>query len=214
MFGEEKELFKDLNALLNGWETPIDLIACGGMYSANICSVGIDARIGVDVHKYSGIPLIGGATGYVVSTVVNVFKGITRGMRIQSGDFTASGEHSLVCACNGRYYGGGFNPSVTARPDDGVLDIYIIKAVNLPTLARLIGKYAAGKADELPQYVTHLRGDRVDIDFDEENVVNIDGEAIYAKSVSMRLVPGAMRLIVPQGMRFFQEKKEEAVTGV
>ena len=176
--------------------------------------MGIDARIGVDVHKYSRIPLIGGATGYVVSTVVNVFKGITRNMRIRSGEFSADGPHSLVCACNGRYYGGGFNPSVTARPDDGVLDIYIIKAVNLPTLARLIGKYAAGKADELPQYVTHLRGDRVDIDFDEENVVNIDGEAIYAKSVSMRLVPGAMRLIVPQGMRFFQEKKEEAVTGV
>ena len=214
MFGEEKELFRNLDALLDGWETSIDLIECCGMYSANICSVGIDARIGVDVHKYSRIPLIGGATGYVVSTVVNVFKGITRNMRIRSGEFSADGHHSLVCACNGRYYGGGFNPSLNARPDDGILDIYIIKAVNLPTLARLIGKYAAGQADKLPQYVTHLRGNRVDIDFDEENVVNIDGEGVYAKNVSMRLIPGAMRLIVPMGMHFFDEKKELAAAGV
>ena len=160
-------------------------------------------RVGVDVHKYSGLPLIGGAAGYVVSTVVNVFKGINRFMDIRCGDFSARGEHSLVCACNGRFYGGGFNPSLSARPDDGVLDIYVIKAVNLFTLAMLIGKYAVGRADELPRYVTHLRGDRVEIGFDEENVVNIDGEAVYAKSVTMQLLPGAARLIVPKGMRFF-----------
>ena len=44
MFGEEKDLFRDLNALLDGTEHPIDLIDCNGRYSANICSVGIDAH--------------------------------------------------------------------------------------------------------------------------------------------------------------------------
>lgn len=100
-------------------ETPIDLINCNGRYSANICSVGIDARIGTSVHKYSRLPLIGGATGYVVSAVVNVFQGISRNMRVRCGDFSSAGGHTLVCACNGRFYGGGFNPSLDARPDDG-----------------------------------------------------------------------------------------------
>ena len=35
-------------------------------------------------------------------------------------DYTAEGEHALR-ACNGRFYGGGFNPSLTAWPDDGIL---------------------------------------------------------------------------------------------
>ena len=119
LFGEDKDLFRDLDALLDGTVTPIDLIDCNGRWSANICSVGVDARIGTDVHKYSGIPLIGGATGYVVSAVVNMFKGIATPMKIRCGDFTVDGKTSLACACNGRYYGGGFNPCPTARPDDG-----------------------------------------------------------------------------------------------
>ena len=205
MFGDEKDLYRDLRALVEGSEHPIDLIECNGRFCANICSVGIDARIGTDVHTYSKLPLIGGAAGYVVSAVVNVFRGITRQMRIRCGDFCTDGENTLVCACNGRFYGGGFNPSTTARPDDGIMDVFIVKKVSLLTLARLIGKYAAGKADDYPEYITHLRTDRVEIRFDEDNVVNIDGEAIFAREVKMRLVPGAVKLVVPRGMRFFEE---------
>jgi len=205
MFGEEKDLYRDLEALVEGSEHPIDLIECNGRYSANICSVGIDARIGTEVHKYSRIPLIGGATGYVVSTVVNVFRGISRKMQIHSGSFRTEGEQTLVCACNGRFYGGGFNPSPTARPDDGIMDVFIVKKVSLFTLARLIGQYAAGKGDQFPEYITHLRTDNVQIRFEEENVVNIDGEAIFAKDIKMRLCPGAARLIVPRGMHFFEQ---------
>ena len=206
MFGEDSELFRDLSALLAGSVHPIDLIDCNGRYSANICSVGIDARIGTEVHKYSGLPLIGGAGGYVVSAVVNVFRGINRHMRIRCGDYTSDARHALLCACNGRFYGGGFNPSLHARPDDGVLDFYIAKEVSLFTLARLIGKYASGLADNYPKYLTHLRGDSIEISFDEENVVNVDGEAIYAREVRMRLVPKALNLIVPKGMRFFEDE--------
>ena len=204
MFGEEKELFRDLDALLDGWEHPIDLIDCNGRYSANICSVGIDARIGIDVHKYSRIPIIGGATGYVVSLLVNVFKGIATPMRVRSGDFSAFGKHSLVCACNGRYYGGGFNPSLDARPDDGDLDIFIVKGFGILKLAAKIGQYASGRSDEIPELITHLHGTGVEIELDRPDVVNVDGEELKTDRISMRLVPGALRLIVPKGMKFFE----------
>ena len=206
MFGAEKDLFRDLNALLDGTEHPIDLIDCNGRWSANICSVGIDARIGTEVHKYSSLPVIGGTGGYVVSTLVNVFKGISRPMRVSAKGYVSEGPHALVCACNGRFYGGGFNPSQDARPDDGELDFFIVPDVKLFTLACYIGRYAKGKADRYPNIITHLKGDSLHIDFEEENVINIDGEAMYAKSVDMKLVPRALRLIVPKGMRFFEGK--------
>ncbi len=209
MFGEEKDLYRDLDALLDGSETAIDLIDCNGRYSANICSVGIDARIGVDVHKYSKFPLVKGMGAYILSTVVNVFKGITRTMHVRSGDFSASGKHSLICACNGRFYGGGFNPSLDAMPDDGILDIFVVKAVNIFQLAVLIGKYSKGQAHKLTKFVTHLRTDSINISFDEENVIQVDGEAMYAKDVSIRIIPKALRLVVPVGLHFFD--KEEAV---
>ena len=203
MFGDEKDMFRDLSALVEGSERPIDAIECCGRYSVNICSVGIDARIGTNVHKYSSLPLIGGAAAYVVSAVVEMFRGISRHMRISADGFEGDGKYSLVCVCNGRYYGGGFNPSLDARPDDGELDMYIAKKVNLFQFAALIGKYAAGRAAEMKSIVTHLKGQHITIEFDEDNVINLDGEAIYTKKAEMRLVPGAVRLIVPRGMKFF-----------
>ena len=205
MFGEEKDLYRDLEALIAGSVRPIDVIDCNGRYSVNICSVGIDARIGTDVHKYSGLPVVGGATGYVVSAVVNVFKGINRTMRVHCGEYSSEGGYALIAACNGRFYGGGFNPSLHARPDDGILEIYIVPEVNIFTLARLIGKYASGQADSLPRHILHLRATEISIDFDEDNVVNIDGEALFARQVTMKLIPGGLNLIVPRGMHFFED---------
>ncbi len=206
MFGAEKDLFRALDALLDGTEHPIDLVDCNGRMSANICSVGIDARIGTEVHKYSGLPLIGGAGAYVVSAIVNILKGVNRPMRVQAGSFVSEGEHALLCACNGRFYGGGFNPSPDARPDDGVLDIFVVPGVSLFTLALHIGQYASGKADKCPKYITHLKGTELHIEFEEENVINIDGEVMLAKTVDMKLLPGALNLIVPRGMKFFDDK--------
>ena len=205
MFGAEAELYRDLDAILAGRELPIDLINCNGRWCANICSVGIDARIGADVHTYSKLPVIGGAAAYVVSAAINVFKGINTFMRVKVGDFSSEGKRALVCACNGRYYGGGFNPSIDARPDDGLLEIYVVKEVSLAMLPFLIGKYASGRADELTKYVTHLKGKNLSISFEEENVINIDGEAIFAKDVDMSLHSAAARLVVPRGMIFFDK---------
>lgn len=208
MFGEEKDLYRNLDALLSGSEISIDLIDCNGRYSANICSVGIDARIGVDVHKYSNLPFVKGMGAYVVSTVVNVFKGINRKLTVSCDDFSASGKHALICACNGRFYGGGFNPSLEAMPNDGLLDIFIVKAVNIFQFAMLIGRYSKGQAHTLTKFVTHLRSDNLRIEFEDVNAIQADGEAMFDKNVSIRLIPKALNLIVPDGMHFFDESKK------
>ncbi len=203
MFGEEKDLFRLLSAVIDGSERPIDVIDCNGRCSANICSVGIDARIGTDVHKYSSLPLVGGSAAYIVSSIVNMFKGISTPMKIRAGDFSCEEQITLACACNGQFYGGGFNPTPSARPDDGVLDILIARKVNLFQFAALIGKYASGRADDMPKIVTHLRATELEIDFEQENVVNVDGEALFTDKVRMKLIPGGLNLIVPKGMHFF-----------
>ena len=200
MFEDDAGRFLDLEALLEGSVHPIDLIACNGLYSANICSVGIDARIGTQVHKYSSLPLVGGKGGYIVSAVVNAVRGIATPMHVRCGSYNAEEKHSLVCVCNGRFYGGGFNPSLEAKLDDGLLDIYIVKKVSLLTFARCIGRYAKGRADDFPQFITHIRGTDVSIEFEREDVINLDGEGIPATSVNIHLMPKALNLIVPKAL--------------
>ena len=204
LFGEDAPLFRNLAALLDGSVRPIDLIDCGGRYGVNICSVGIDARIGTGVHEFSRFPLVKGSFAYVVSAAVNMFRGIAQPMRIRCGETCIDGPVTLACACNGQYYGGGFHPSLTARPDDGEMDIFIAGKVSLLQFAALIGKYAKGQAAEMTGLVTHLKGQELSIEFEREDVVNLDGEAVYARSLTMKLVPAALNLIVPKGLRWFE----------
>ena len=74
---DDPDAFLDLNRLLNCKETEFDLIRCNDDICLNICSVGLDARIGTDVSKYKRLPLLSGFRAYAVSTVINVIKGIS-----------------------------------------------------------------------------------------------------------------------------------------
>ena len=209
MFGKsDADLFRDLPALLGGCERPVDLIAlqtpAGDVrLGVNICSVGIDARIGTDVHKYSRIPLIGGATGYVVSMFVNLVRGVNQKLKITAENLCLDASFALVCACNGRFYGGGFNPVPEALPDDGIIEFLIVKEVTRLKFIRVVGKYAKGRYKEFSDIITHIRGNSIRIESDKDLAVNVDGELIFAADITFNLIPGGVNFIFPTGMRFF-----------
>jgi len=203
-FGKEHvSLFRDLQALSTGVVRKIDLIDCNGRYGINICSIGIDARIGTDVHKYSNIPIIGGATGYVVSMVINVIKGVTQRFHITVGDMVIDKKITLACICNGQYYGGGFNPMPVAVTDDGILDILVVEPVSRFQVAKIVGRYAKGRFHEFPEIFTYIRGHGMDIKCDREFVVNVDGEAVYAEMMSFKLVPRGINFVFPEKLKYF-----------
>ena len=206
-FGMENvKMFRDLKALSTGVIREIDLIDCNGRYGINICSVGIDARIGTDVHKYSNIPLIGGATGYVVSLVVNVIKGVTQKFKVTTDNTVIDKKITLACVCNGRFYGGGFNPVPDAMPDDGVLDCLIVEPVSRLKVAEIVGRYAKGRFSEFPDIFNYIRGSGIEIECDKDFVVNIDGEALYTNKIVFKLVHKGLNFVFPEKMEYFMAK--------
>ena len=202
-FGPDQERFRDLEELIRGEVHRLDVIDCNGRMSINICSVGVDARIAADVHKYSSLPVIGGATGYVTSLAVNLAKGITDQLRVIIDKKLFYGKMSLVCVCNGSYYGGGFHPVPEARTDDGLLDILIVKGLSRLGFLRAVGAYAKGEYASVPDKITHIRAQSVEIDCEKKMVVNVDGEAIYGKKIRMKVIPGGVNFIVPAGAAYF-----------
>ena len=107
---DDPDAFRDLEKLLDCKEVTFDLIRCNDDISLNICSVGLDARIGHDVANYKRIPLLSGFRAYAVSAVVNVIRGIAEHYVVEINGERIDGDKTLICACNGRFYGGGFNP--------------------------------------------------------------------------------------------------------
>ena len=205
-FGDDRERFFDLAQLVFGEIRKFDLIETCGRYSINICSVGADARIGTDVHKYSSIPVLGaGPMAYVTSLVVNLFKGLNGPVKVTSKEYCYEGMSAIVTACNGQYYGGGFRPSIDARPDDGKMEMFLVKDLKLHQFAALIGKYSKGKWREIPEdMLVHFYSDNVVIETPEPVVVNVDGEALYSDHINFTLVPAGVNFIVPKGMKLFQ----------
>jgi len=210
MFGEEKNCFRDLEALVRGVVRPLDLIEAGDRYGINICSVGIDARIGAHVHDFTKYPFIGGTMAYVCSLIANVLKGLNQPMTIRFDDKVIDGNVTLACACNGRFYGGGFNPVPDARPDDGLIDFIVVKDVTLLNMPPLLLKYAKGRYSEISEkYLTYFRGTELTISSEEELCVNIDGEEERTHEVTFRMVKGGVNFIFPSQMAFFASEKEK-----
>ena len=204
MFGEQKELYRNLPAILDGSIHPIDLANANGHYCACIASVGFDARVGMKVHNYTHLPLCKGPGAYVASLLVELCKGMTRRVKFTCGDYHYEGEYTLCAVCNGRHYGGGFNPSANAMPDDGILDIYFIKKIGFLKFLTNVGKYKNGRSDEI-EIVTHLRGVSVSFEFDEDTEINCDGEEIRGTRAEIKLEPRCLNLIVPKGVSFFNK---------
>ena len=129
IFGREnKGRFRDLAALAQGPQTPMDLIDCNGMLGLDIVCVGLDSRIAVDKDKYNGFPLVTGMGAYVLSLLANViFKSIAQPTLVDCGGLHFDGETTIVCVCSGRYYGGGFMPVGDNMPDDGLLETLVVQ---------------------------------------------------------------------------------------
>lgn len=195
--------FRDLDALMDGEEAGFDVIRCQDQfYSLNVCSMGIDARIGTAIGRYKRLPLVSGSGAYILSTAVNLVKGICRHFVVDIDDKHFSGEQTLVCVANGRWYGGSFNPVPIAEPDDGLLDVLLVKGVSRLTVANVIGKYKSGRFRELPNLIRHFRCKRVRIRCEQANEINLDGELLMAKDALFELVPKAVRFFYPKGLTY------------
>ena len=193
----ETEPFRDLTRLLDCKELSFDLMQCNENYSLNICSVGLDARIGADVANYKRLPLLSGFRAYAASTVVNVIRGIAEHYVVQIDDKTFDGEQTLICACNGQYYGGGFHPVPEADPTDGLLDVLVIKKVSRLKVAAVIGKFKNGRFRELQDLVQHFKTKSLRIVCDKPTSINLDGELRIADVVDISVAKEKLRFFYP-----------------
>ena len=206
---DHPEAFFDLEQLMDCRQVTFDMIACNEDLSLNICSVGLDARIGTDMARYKRLPLLGGFRAYVASTVVNLFKRIAEHYVIHINGETLDGKYTFVCVCNGRFYGGGFNPVPEADPADGMLDVLIVRKVNLLQVPGIIGKYKKGQYRRIPKFVTHYRTDRVTVECDRETPINLDGELRRTKTVTMSLAPAKVNFFYPKALTWKQPEPVE-----
>ena len=198
----DPDAFQDLEKLLDCAEVEFDMIRCNEDLSLNICSVGLDARIGTDVSRYKRLPLLSGFRAYAVSTIVNLFRGISEHYVVEIDGETVDAEQTMICVCNGRFYGGGFNPVPDADPTDGWLDVLLVKKVSLLQVPGVIGMYKNGRAGELPHLVRRFKVKELTIRCDKPTPINLDGEERIAQEIRISLAQEKLRFFYPKQLHW------------
>ena len=203
-----REEFNDLDAQLAGSEVDIDLMQTDLGLSATICAAGLDAQVAYGIPQFRRIPLCGGEMAYALSIVKQLCGHIGRNVT-----FTIDGEEltvdCLMCAvCNGRTYGGGFYAAPEAQPDDGWLDVFIIRRVSRLTIARLLGMYKSGRhfrngelTEQAKPYFIYRRAKCVSLrptDGRGPIVATADGECAPCDAITAQLKPLAGRVLLPK----------------
>ena len=201
IFGDA-EAFRDLSRLLDAQTAEFDMIDCNGDLALNICCVGLDARIGNQMAEFKRLPLVSGSMAYILSTVVNVFRGISEHYVVEVCGERVDAEQTFVCVANARWYGGGFYAVPEAEPDDGQLDILLVKKLHLWQVPGAIGKYKSGNYKQLGDLVCKFRTDHIRILCDGETPVNLDGEIRWGTEVNMKISDKKVRFFYPRGLSF------------
>ena len=202
---DDRDAFRDLDRLLDAETATFDLIDCNSNPAINICCVGLDSRIGAEMARFKRLPGVSGSLAYILSTVVNLFKGMSEHYIVDVDGERIEGEMTFICVANARYYGGGFYAVPDAEPDDGLLDILLVKKLHLWQIPGALAKYKAGKYKELGHIARHIRTDRITIRCDQDSPVNLDGEIRTARNVQMHISDKKIRFFYPKGLKFKAE---------
>ena len=194
----DPDAFLDLERLLDCEEATFDLMRCNDDICLNICSVGLDARIGTDVSNYKRLPLLSGFRAYAISTVINVIRGISEHYVVEIDGERIDGEQTMICACNGQYYGGGFHCSPKSSLSDGKLNLILIEAIPRVQFLGLLGPYRKGEYfEKLGKRMLHKTVKTVEIRADKPLDMNLDGEILSIKNPCLTVIPSALNLILP-----------------
>jgi len=115
-------------------------------------------------------------------------------LRLDGEPLTSTGYS--VAACNSPSYGGGMRLAPDAQLDDGLLDVVLIAAHPKRSFLATLPKVFAGAHVDHPA-VRILRARELHVDADRPFAVYADGDPIGSTPATIRVVPRAVRVLVP-----------------
>ena len=179
--------------IASGVARPMDVGDVGGRTFVGIASLGFDSvanRIANEAPSRLG-PLV---YAYGALRALATWRPATFEVAVGSDRRTFTGW--TVAAANNRAYGGGMLLAPDALLDDGELDVVLVAPSSRRQFVRCLPMVFKGTHVQLDS-VTVLRGREVRIAADRPFDVYADGDPIGELPVTIRAIPGAIRVLLP-----------------
>lgn len=180
------------------WAAPrrVDLGAVdGGGFFLNAAGLGFDGAVAAAAARYPRG--FGGTLPYLLGALSTLtwFRPVQAEVTVDRARY--SGPAVLVVVANGAAYGGGMQIAPGARPDDGLLDVFIAGPLKRSQILRMLRMVYTGRHIDHPG-IRLLRGRRAEISLADGPVcAHLDGEPARLSSLRLTAAPGALNLAAP-----------------
>ena len=187
-----KNMDEALKIILKREHSRCDMFEVDGIAGLNIACMGIDSEI---AYLAGRIKRIFGKFSYLAAVIKTIFtyKSIKANINIDGEKI--EGEFTILAVCNGKYYGGGFMIAPTADIADALITFVYIDKLPWYKMLVLFPKVLSGGHVGIKE--VHIKNCRnVEIQYDGENVFNIDGNIVDAgRVINMKIAPSSINII-------------------
>lgn len=173
---------------------PVDLVQANDRYFMNVASAGFGAAVTTETPAELKNFLAGGA--YTLMGMIKLLNFTPYIVQLKSENYAYEGEAVIGAICNGRQAGGGQILAQKAYINDGLFDVLIARS--FPILA--LDQVSSELRDPSPQgeFITAFQASWLESYATEPIPVNLDGEPIRSKKIRYDILPGVIKLALPE----------------
>lgn len=193
--------FLNIEKLMNGSETVIDLLRCNDRISCNSVTVGFDCAVAKNVEKFKNNRFLTAETAYKMSIFYCLINGRKHNFKIAADgkDIPVESTYLLSLCAKGKYYGGGIKCAPEADNSDGMIDFTAIPTVGVIKFLRLLPSFTKGEHLNNPKadFITHKKCKEIEYKSDIPFEIGIDGEIVTVKNAKISVIPKTLRVVLP-----------------
>ena len=165
-------------------------------WSINVTSFGLS---GLTVELVTRAPrFLGGSFAFLLGALGSIARYRPTRVRILAdGEEVCDEPIVLTALANGQYFGGGMHIAPDASPDDGALDLVVVREISKLGLVKALPSLYRGTHLTNPA-VSHHRATHIEalpVEGDPERVwIDVDGEGLGTLPIRVELLPRAVTL--------------------
>jgi len=200
IFGESNiESFRDIPSLVKGEAVQTDIIRWGVNYALNSCYIGMNSAVlkrikDLKSNMNKGSFIVFSKLSSYFNTLFGAFnKNVAaREYKINIDDTDYSGQYCLIHVANSPYHAGKMTGVSAATPDDGLLDIALIKPSHPMKTLSSMRRYSSGKR---PKNSVIVQGKKISIQSSGQMWIQLDNEYIQDTNITMSVVNHAVQMV-------------------
>ncbi|MFQ6100310.1 MAG: diacylglycerol/lipid kinase family protein [Anaerolineae bacterium] len=182
--------------LAEGTIQAVDVGQVNERYFLCWAGIGLDAQVTAEMEPRQRRTKRLGVLPYAIAAVLVArdFQGVRTRVFLDGG--IVRGRTLLILVSNIQQYIGMLSVAREARMDDGLLDVFIFKGLGFSYAVRHLLKLISQRYLQDPR-VVHRQACHIEVQTEWAIPVQVDGDPIGTTPVTLKVVPRALRVLVP-----------------